>query len=197
MTTILKSLIDLAKPAVDRAATRLQRFEEQLHPNATLLRGFPRLLQLDRYSCGVQCCAMILRYFRKGMPICKIEAELGTTSDGTSGRQLARLFRKRGLRVQTMSRCYPKKLREAIDQRCPVLVSMNDAHWAVVYGYDAGSFFVADPALSRSLTAVHSEDRFRARWDHLAFIVTKQTTKKNQPVPKKPRTVAKRRIVVK
>lgn len=171
MKPILRALTDRIKPTFDKVTTRAKQIEEALYADATLLPGFPRLLQLDRYTCGVQCAAMILRYYRKALPLRKLERSLGTTKDGTTATALKKLFLQRGLIVTTDSRSYPKRLRQAVDGGAPVLVSLDGDHWAVVYGYYKANIFVADPAFNRAVLVRHSEDRFRGRWDHYAMIV--------------------------
>lgn len=193
MKTSLTMLTDLAKPFVDKLASRAQRLEEAFYPDAVLLRGFPRLLQLDRYSCAVQSACMILRYFRKGMPIRRIESELGTTAeDGTSRTQLTRLLVRRNLKVETVNRCTHQKLRDAIDSKAPVLVFVDQDHCAVLYGYFRGTFFVADPALNRAALVAHSTAQFRARWDRVAIIVRRRPAKRRKTGSNRIKTVKRR-----
>jgi ABC-type bacteriocin/lantibiotic exporter with double-glycine peptidase domain len=84
-------------------------------------------------------------------------------ADAISRTQLRRLFVRRNLKVETVSRCTAKKLRESINSKAPVLVFVDQDHCAVVYGYDSGNFFVADPALNRAVLTAHSAARFKQR----------------------------------
>ena len=50
--------IDKLKKHADRVANLVKEIEE-LDPNAVILQGIPRSLQLDLYSCGVQSVYVI------------------------------------------------------------------------------------------------------------------------------------------
>jgi ABC-type bacteriocin/lantibiotic exporter with double-glycine peptidase domain len=51
----------------------------------------------------------------------------------------------------------------------PLIISVDEDHWATVYDYGQGCIFIADPALGRSYLCRHSTNEFRARWDKWAI----------------------------
>ena len=167
----------LTKPIVDKLATRIQGVELMFYPGAKHLKGFPRRLQMDDYSCGLQCVCMVLDFYGVAMPVREARKKLGLTQEGTDIDQLRDFFRQCGFRVSTFSRGYPKTLRNAIDRKTPVIVGMDKEHrgegdhWAVVYGYRGRDFLVADPALSRSWLSSHSGERFQKRWDKTGLVI--------------------------
>lgn len=164
----------MMKNVADWLVNKAKKYEMQFYPGAVILKGFTRLVQLDSFSCGVQAACMVLRYFKKGLPAEKVQQLLNTTNDGTSGRSIKQLFLKRGLKVQTFSRCYPKRLRQAIAAGSPVLLSFDAGeHWVVLFGYHSDRIcFIADPSVRRAAMCAHSAERLRERWDGYAMIVS-------------------------
>jgi ABC-type bacteriocin/lantibiotic exporter with double-glycine peptidase domain len=178
MTNIIKRILD-------RIASAAKQLEETLDPEATVLEGFERSLQIDTYSCGVQSTFMILRHFGKARTALGVERALGTTEEGTDQYQIRELLTKRGLIARRIQRPTIAKLRQAIDDGCPVLVCVDSkdiegGHWAVVYGYSPGHVFVADPSLRRAILCRHTTEEFRSRWDKWAMIVEKQTIRRRR-----------------
>jgi ABC-type bacteriocin/lantibiotic exporter with double-glycine peptidase domain len=147
--------------------------EEILSPDAILLPRFARSIQVDGWSCGAQSAYMILKYHRKARSIKNVHKELGTNEDGTSEDALKRLFRKRGLSVYEFKNPTLAKLENAIDRRSPILIHVSTRkidHWAVVYGYDKGHIWVADPSLKRPLCR-QTRASFRSRWKGYGIVV--------------------------
>ena len=164
-------MLNCLKPVVDKTASLLKCVEAVLDPKCTCLPGFSRSLQLDDYSCGAQCAFMILRYFGKARSIGNVTRELGTDTEGTSQYQIKDLLERRGLRIKRIRAPKLKHLREAIDDNCPLLVSMDTDHWAVVCGYSRGAIYIADPSWYRSFFSRCPVENFRRRWDKWAMVV--------------------------
>jgi predicted double-glycine peptidase len=128
--------------------TAMARSEEQLHPHAVVLPGFPRSIQLDGYSCGAKSTYMILKYFGRSCTATSVEAELRTDEDGTSSTDIKPRLRKHGLKVHVNANMGLRDLKAAINAGSPVLVSLYDGwHYSVVYGYSPGYVFVMNPSL--------------------------------------------------
>ena len=164
-------MFECLKPLLDTIMNPVKVIEEWADPDCRCLDGFTRSLQLDGYSCGAQCTFMILRYFGKARSIENVTRELATDTDGTSQTQIRTLLKRRGLRPKRISSPKLRHLREAIDDNCPVLVSMDTDHWAVVYGYGPGAIYIVDPALRRSFFCRCPVENFCRRWDKWALVV--------------------------
>jgi len=126
---------------------------------------------MDDYSCGAQSAFVVLKYYGKARSIKNVTRELGTTCDGTDSGQLRRLFVRRGLKPVVLKKPTIKSLKKEINAGHPLIVSVDEDHWATVYGYGQGSIFLVDPALGRSYLCRHSTKEFRARWDNWAMAV--------------------------
>jgi ABC-type bacteriocin/lantibiotic exporter with double-glycine peptidase domain len=178
-------MANVIKRIADWIADAGKHLEESLDPEATVLEGFERSLQLDYYTCGAQSTYMILRYYRRARSIDAVTKALGTTEDGTDEDQIRQLLTKRGLTARRIQRPTIAKLRQAIDAGCPVLVCLDSkdiegGHWAVVYGYSPGHVFVADPCLELAILCRHTTERFRSRWDKWAMVVEKQAIRQRR-----------------
>lgn len=162
------------KRMVDEALTAVARVEEKLvaDSDAVILEDFPRPVQGDPFTCGVQATFAVLRWFGRARSPSAVIKALGTTSDGTDEHQIRRVLRARGLHVRVLPRAGVDDLRRAIHADSPAIVLMDDeSHWAVVYGYDDGGFYVADSAVARAARVRQSSDDFRSRWDRWAMVV--------------------------
>ena len=174
------------KRIFDRIAAAAKQLEEALDRQPTVLECFERSLQLDTYTCGAQSTFMILRYFGKARSIDAVTKALGTTTDGTGEDQIREVLTKRGLIARRIKRPTIAKLRQAIDEGCPILVCVDSqkykdaGHWAVVYGYSPAHIFVADPSVKRAILCRHTTEKFRQRWDKWAMIVAKKEVQRRQ-----------------
>ncbi|MBI4024748.1 MAG: hypothetical protein HY360_07175 [Verrucomicrobia bacterium] len=164
---------NLLKSAAETAMNALKFFEERLTPGAVFLKSFSRSLQWDDYSCGAQCAFMILAYYGRARSLRNVMRDAGTNDDGTGQDQLRALFANRGLRPRRISRPTIAKIRRAIAQGFPVLVGVDEDHWAAVYGYAPGFVLVADPAADRSRFCRQSVRAFQERWDKWAMRIEK------------------------
>ena len=133
---------------VDMLFSSLARAEEQLYPGAVILPHFARSIQLDGYSCGAKSTYTVLRYFGCGCSSASVEAELGTTWEGTPSSDIKRVLRRHGLKIAVHTRMDLRALKSAINAGCPVLVSLYEGwHYSVVFGYSSGHVFVMNPSL--------------------------------------------------
>jgi ABC-type bacteriocin/lantibiotic exporter with double-glycine peptidase domain len=157
---------------IDAIATTAARIETFAHPNAVILPNFPRSIQLDEYSCGAKSVYCILQYYRKRCTPDTVERLLDTDEDGTDVSDIKRVLKRHGLKCRTLRKPGLRDLKAAIDDDCPILVSLYDGeHYAVVYGYSSGHIFVMNPSLDfsedgvGSLKCAVSKSKFRKIWD--------------------------------
>ncbi len=175
MVQLLKSGRRMVKSAMDFAKTCEQRLQSKLDPGAVILEGWRPSMQPDQYSCGVQSCFMILRYFGKARSVESVEKELGTDENGTTASAIITLLRRRGLRVGIDAGASLDSLREAIRRGSPVLVSTIHAggHWVVVYGFSHGCIYVSDPSCKRPFSR-WTIRYFMAHWERWALTVSRK-----------------------
>ena len=132
--------------------------------------------QLDLNSCGAQSAYMVMSYFGSTPSIEYVSRMVHTTKTGTSPTPMIQYFRSRGLSVSTFQRKAVGLIKRAIDKGCPVITSMKDqeGHWVVVYGYSRRHIWILDPAMKRILGTRQSVERFRARWDGYAMVISRR-----------------------
>ena len=156
-------------PKIRRATTILGKIEirRRRQVGDRYLEDFPRIIQLDDYSCGLQCALMVLRYFGVRMARPEVRKRLHTDTDGTAAPELRSLFRGLGFQVGSMRSSLRTTIRNSIDKGAPLIMGVdgNSPHWVVVYGYGPGRIYIADPSLARKLSAFETWDRFKERAD--------------------------------
>ena len=156
---------------IDLATNIVKGFEEVISPNATILPGFPRSIQLDEYSCGIRCAYMIMKYYKKQMTLKAIRKEMKFTPEGVDEAMLRAFFSKQKMKATRINQPSVRRITEYVDEGLPVLVDMDTDHLSVVYGYNGTSLFVADPSINRSPYCRHTNRRFMNRWDGWAMRV--------------------------
>jgi ABC-type bacteriocin/lantibiotic exporter with double-glycine peptidase domain len=185
MTELIDSLIDLyenspkaqriAKRILDPLANVTKWAEENLQRDKVILEGFPRSLQTDSYSCGVQCAYAVLKYFGKARSINQVTHELGTTSeDGTDEDEIKRLLKRRGLSVFTFNQKSTSQIENAIDSDAPVIAWMKtrrEDHWVDVYGYSDEHIWLMDPSLLKTISCRQDKESFKRRWSGFGMII--------------------------
>ena len=162
---------------VDNIFIGLKKLEEKSFSSAVVLQGFPRSIQLDGYSCGAKSVYTVLKYFGKNCTPRSVERQLGTTYEGTSQTDIKRVLKERNLSYHMIRRRTLKTLRDAIDNECPIFISLYDGwHYSVVYGYSDSHIFVMNPSLDftsmGSIWNAVSKPVFRKIWDRWGIIVT-------------------------
>jgi hypothetical protein len=140
----------MVQQVVDFLASLFADTEMILHPDAVILPDFTRCIQLfDNYSCGAKSVFTILRYYSKICTPESVEEQLHTDEDGTSVSDIKRVLKRYGLAFQTLRKPGLRDLKAAIDDGCPILITLNDGeHYAVVYGYSSSHIFVSNPSLN-------------------------------------------------
>jgi ABC-type bacteriocin/lantibiotic exporter with double-glycine peptidase domain len=110
--------------------------ETILHTDVVTLPDFPRSIQLfDNYSCCAKSVFTILHFYKKPCTPKSVEEQLHTDEDGTTVSNIKRVLNRYGLVFQTLRKPGPRDLKAAIDDDCPVLVSLYaGSHYSVIYG---------------------------------------------------------------
>ena len=162
---------------IDAIATTVARIEILTHTDATILPNFPRALQLDSYSCGAKSVYCILQYFDRQCTLESVEEQLHTDENGTDVSDIKRVLKRYGLAFQILRKPGLRDLKAAIDDDCPVLISLcNGSHYSVVYGYSDSHIFVSNPSLNiltgfGSIRCAIPNAEFRRVWDRWGIVV--------------------------
>lgn len=148
---------------------------KRLYPNAIILDGFHRSIQIDNYSCGANSAYAILKYHGKNLSVEDVRTGAKTSADGTWGNDVIKLFRKKRLSVSIKRSGVWNDIKDAINLKAaPVLISVDDNHFSVVYGYDnkAKVVFVADPSFLVPWFAMDRKEFLQRYWDRWAAVVS-------------------------
>ena len=162
---------------VDFLASLGADVETLIHPDAVILPDFPRSIQLDDYSCGAKAVFCILQFYNKQCTLDSVEEQLHTDEDGTSVSDIKRVFRRYHLNCRILRKPGLRDLKAAIDNECPILISLNDGeHYSVVYGYSSSHIFVSNPSLNvltgyGSIRSAILNAEFRREWDRCGIVV--------------------------
>ncbi|MGD0037876.1 MAG: cysteine peptidase family C39 domain-containing protein [Bacteroidota bacterium] len=168
----------MIQQVVDFLASICANAETILHPDAIILPHFPRSLQLDSYSCGAKSVFTILRYYGKHCTPESVEEQLHTDEDGTAVSDIKRVFRRYHLNYRTLRKPGLRDLKAAIDDDCPVLISLYaGSHYSVIYGYSDSHIFVSNPSLNiltgyGSIRSAIPNSEFRREWGRWGIIVS-------------------------
>ena len=168
----------MLQQVIDFIASICAEAETILHPDAVTLPGFPRSLQLDGYSCGAKAVFCILQFYNKQCTPESVEEALKTDINGTAVSDIKRVFKRNHLNCRTLRKPGLRDLKTAIDDECPVLISLYDSeHYAVVYGHSSSHIFVSNPSLNiltgyGSIRCAITNAEFRKIWDKYAVIVS-------------------------
>jgi hypothetical protein len=170
---VARSAKETLKRTIETATGPIQKAEEALAPSGTVLLPVRRFLQVDGYSCGVQCTAMALSCFDLPIDLRRLERELGTTEDdGTNQGAIRRVLKKHGCATRQFDAGRLRDLRGHIDRGEPIIACVDDdRHWLVVYGYGPDLVFVCDPNPLNGLMGGLDRREFRRRWDGYGIAV--------------------------
>ena len=166
----------MVQQIIDFLASLFANAETILHPDAVVLENFPRSLQLDSHSCGAKAVYCILQFYNKQCTPESVEEQLHTDEDGTAVSNIKRVFRRYHLNCRILRKPKLQDLRAAINDDCPVLVSLYDGeHYAVVYGYSDSHMFVSNPSLNNltgygSIRCAITKSEFMKIWDKWALL---------------------------
>ena len=107
----------------------------------------PGKKQLEDYTCGFACVAMVLEYFISNeVSKERLYEQLGTTPDGTSEGQIVQCLRHYDISVKQKTAMETYHIKKAIDNNKLLIVYSHSLdHWSVVCGYRRYKVIVADP----------------------------------------------------
>ncbi|MDZ7762895.1 MAG: cysteine peptidase family C39 domain-containing protein [Melioribacteraceae bacterium] len=151
---------------VNKVARLFQCYEQSKYPYSVMLDMY-RVIQLDQYSCGIQSALVILKYFGKVNTINDILYDKRVLEeDGIDTNPLLNLIRSNGVKVTVNKNADLDDIKEALIERKPVLISIDEGeHWVVVYGFSEDRIFVLDSSLYSSIRCSWTYEEFLDRWD--------------------------------
>lgn len=131
----------------------------------------PLRCQLDSYSCGAQSGFAVARAFGSRVSYAQFRRSTRLTTDGCAPQHIIKALDRHGVRAATERRLSMARLRDCIDQGCPVIIGVQNpkadaGHWVVVYGYDqdAGTVFMGVNGLPWFNRREYSVREFRKLW---------------------------------
>ena len=135
---------------IDALATTAAKIETFIHPDAVTLPGFPRsifnwtIIPVVRNRFTVFC-----NIYNKQCTPESIEKQLHTDEDGTSVSDIKRVLKRYELAFRTLRKPGLRDLKAAIDDDCPVLISLYDgSHYALFMDIQTSHIFVSNPSLN-------------------------------------------------
>lgn len=163
------------KQALDAIRNQADAVGAWFLPDVTMLK-MDRSCQLDRYSCGAQCVAMILSVFGKAETIGRIVGTLDVGEKGVGPTRIREFLERHGLKTRRKNRATLEDIKRAIAKGSPVLLCSKDGgHWIVAFGFTKNAVCVADPSICvRSLRTRWPDEKFEAYRDRTAYIVSKE-----------------------
>lgn len=134
---------------VDGVMGTFKTLEERLDPDAVILEGVQRNVQLNRYACGPRCTYMIMKYYRRPGTIKSVERRVKTDATGTSIRDIRRVLQESRLHCRERRKARLGELIASIDEGAPLLVTFGSdhEHYSVVYGYSPTHIYVSNPSI--------------------------------------------------
>lgn len=167
-----QALVTWAKTELQEQVERVfnSRIFEADDDDAVCLYGFPRTIQLDDHSCGVQVLRAVLAYYERDVGVFDIHWEL-EDKEGLADPLIREVLARHDLRCRLLQNGW-RKLEGAINREQPVIVSLDDEdHWAVVFGHSPSHIYLMDPSLRRLVGHRVTRARFAKRWDNWGLAV--------------------------
>jgi len=130
---------------------------------AVCLEGFPRTVQLDNYSCGVQVLRSVLAYYERNVPSFYAHWDWEDTDgiDTPIIKEVLKEFDLKGRETDGWD-----AVERAINKDRPVIVCLDDSgHWSVVFGYSPSHVYLMDPSPRRLVGHRIDWEEFEERWD--------------------------------
>jgi ABC-type bacteriocin/lantibiotic exporter with double-glycine peptidase domain len=167
-------------PIVDSIFTALKAAEELAYPNAKILWGFRRVIQLDGYSCGARVVQAVLCFHGIHRAPRTIERNLNTTWEGTDASDIAKVLRGYGLVVRIHRKMSLQDIRKTIGSECPLIcTTWENEHYVAIYGISNSHVFVMNPSLDASKDGVGAiwcavtKWDFKKMWDRYGMVVAR------------------------
>jgi ABC-type bacteriocin/lantibiotic exporter with double-glycine peptidase domain len=162
------ALATWAKTGVQRVVEKAFRcqFIDSPDEEAVYLSAFPRSIQLDDYSCGVQVMRSVLAYYGEDVDAFLFHWD-NEDRGGMDTPAIENVLTENGLECKEF---YDdddwSEIHNAIDKGHPVIVCLDDSeHWAIVFGYSDQYIYLMDPDPRDLFGTQISHEKFASRWD--------------------------------
>lgn len=104
------------------------------------------LLQMEATECGAVALAIVMRYYKKYIPIEQIRQECGVSRDGSKAINMIQVARKYGFEAGGFEISH---LKELYQLTFPTIIFWEFNHFIVLEGILDGKFYINDPASGR------------------------------------------------
>lgn len=154
------------------------RFEASAVPLPTNLLPVPDTRQSTNYSCGASALQAVLMYYGEEYLETELMQLLGTTTNGTNPRDIARVARELGFSTEIRENLTIADLEASVAKGVPVIIAAQawredtqtpwkdrweDGHYMVVVGTDDKYVYFEDPSILGSKGKIPRQE-FLDRW---------------------------------
>ena len=128
----------------------------------------PHGYQPNDYTCGPKSLWMVLRYYKKRVPLSHLKRLCKTTvKTGTNRKMMKHAMRRLGFTVHSTHDANLNDVQTWVEKGVPVIIDFrewdeNITHYAVVIGVTKTRIILHDPAHGSSVNVAHRE--FTDRW---------------------------------
>lgn len=151
---------------VNKVARVFQCYEQSKYPYSVILDMY-RVIQLDRYSCGIQSAFVILKYYGMVNSINDLNYDVKALQKvGIDTDPLLNILKSFGAKIYVNENAELDDIKSAIIERKPILISVDEGeHWVVIYGFSEDRIFVLDSSLHSSIRCTWTYEELINRWD--------------------------------